>query len=117
MRYPAIIFVIYDREKVQYFGNKNVITLMKVEKGQKVDWTQTIFNSQCSELDRWYKYVKDNKWDKKDTYQFALVLAKIIQYLFVHQKENPQKPLTKVKKLGRRYKQHWKIKRRLQQTL
>jgi hypothetical protein len=68
-------------------------------------------------LDRWYKYVKDNKWDKKDTYQFALVLAKIIQYLFVHQKENPQKPLTKVKKLGRRYKQHWKIKRRLQQTL
>ncbi len=71
---------------------------MKAEKGQKVDWTQTIFNSRCSELDRWYKYVKDNKWDKKDTYQFSLVLAKIIQYLFMHQKENPQKPLTKVKK-------------------
>jgi hypothetical protein len=27
-----------------------------------------------------------------------LVLAKKIQYLFVHQKENPQKPLTKVKR-------------------
>jgi len=27
----------------------------------------------------------------------ALVLAKIFQYLFVHQKDNPKKPLTKVK--------------------
>jgi hypothetical protein len=31
----------------------------------------------CSELDQWYMYVKENKGDKKDTYQFALVLAKI----------------------------------------
>jgi len=52
----------------------------------------------CSELDRWYKYVKDNKGDKKDTYQSTLVLAKKIQYLFVHQKDNPQKPPTKVKR-------------------
>ncbi len=43
-------------------------------------------------------YVKENKRDKKDTCQFALVLAKIFQYLFVHQKENPQKPPTKVKR-------------------
>jgi hypothetical protein len=52
----------------------------------------------CNELDWWYKYVKENKGDKKDTYQFALVVAKIFQYLFVHQKDNPQKPLTKVKR-------------------
>jgi hypothetical protein len=32
-----------------------------------------IFNSLCSELDRCYKYVKDNKRDKKDTYQFVLM--------------------------------------------
>jgi hypothetical protein len=62
---------------------------MKVEKGQKVNWAHIIFNSLCSELDRWYKHVKDNKGDKKYTYQFALVLAKIFWYLFVHQKENP----------------------------
>jgi hypothetical protein len=49
-------------------------------------------------MDRWYKYVKDNKGDKKDTCQSTLVLAKIFQYLFVHQKDNPQKPPTKVKK-------------------
>jgi hypothetical protein len=52
----------------------------------------------CSELDKWYKYVKENNGDKKDTYQSALVLAKIFQYLFVHQKDNPDKPLYKVKR-------------------
>ncbi len=66
--------------------------------GQKVDLTQIIFNSLCSELDKWYKYIKENKGDKKNTCQSTLVLAKIFQYLFVHQKENPQKPPTKVKK-------------------
>jgi hypothetical protein len=69
---------------------------MRVEKGQKVDWAHIIFNSLCSELDWWYKYVNDNKGDKKYTYNFALVLAKIFRYLFGHQKENPQKPPTKV---------------------
>jgi hypothetical protein len=71
---------------------------MKVEKGQKIDWAQIIFNSLCSELDWWYKYIKENKGDKKYTYQSALVLAKIFQYLFVHQKENPHKSLTKVER-------------------
>jgi len=55
----------------------------------KVDWAHSIFNSLCNELDRWHKYVKENKGDKKDTCQSALVLAKIFQYLFVHQKDNP----------------------------
>jgi hypothetical protein len=53
----------------------------------------------CSGLDRWYKYVKENKGDKKDTCQSTLVLENIFQYLFVHQKENPQKPPTKVKRI------------------
>ncbi len=48
----------------------------------------------CSELDRWYKYVKEKKGDK-----YALVLAKIFQYLFMQQKKNPQKPPTKVKRI------------------
>ncbi len=43
-------------------------------------------------------YVKENKRDKKDTCQFALVLAKIFQYMFVHQKDNPKKPSAKVKR-------------------
>jgi len=65
----------------------HAITLVKTKKKQKVDWAQIIFNSLCSELDRWYKYVKENKGDKKDTCQFALVLAKIFLYLFVHKKK------------------------------
>jgi hypothetical protein len=62
---------------------------MRAKKGQKANWALIIFNSMCIELDQWYKYVKENKGDKKDTYQSTLVLAKIFQYLFVHQNENP----------------------------
>ncbi len=62
---------------------------MKTKKRQKVDWAQIIFNSLRSELDKWYKYVKENKGDKKYTCQFALVLAKNFLYLFVHKKNNP----------------------------
>jgi hypothetical protein len=64
IKYLAIIFVIYQREKVQYCSNKNVITLVKAKKGHKVNWAQIRLNSLCSELDRWYKYVKENKGDK-----------------------------------------------------
>jgi hypothetical protein len=67
VRYPAIKSIIYYKEKVQYFSNKNVSTLVKVEKGEQVDCAHIIFDSLCSELDRWYKYVKENKGDKKDT--------------------------------------------------
>jgi hypothetical protein len=67
IKYPTIIYFIYQREKVQYFSNKNAITLMRAEKGQMIDWAKIIFNSLCSELDWWYKYVKENKRDKKYT--------------------------------------------------
>ncbi len=90
--------MIYQKKKVTYFSNKNTITLMKTKKRKKVDWAQIIYISLCSELDWWYKYVKENKGDKKDTCQLVLILAKIFKYLFVHQKENPQKPQVKVKK-------------------
>jgi hypothetical protein len=62
---------------------------VRIEKGQQVDWAHIIFNSLCSVLDNWYKYVEKNKGDKKDICQFALILAKIFQYQFVHQKDNP----------------------------
>jgi hypothetical protein len=72
-----------------YFSNKNAITLMRAKKGKKVDWAKIIYDSLCSELDWWYKYVKENEGDKKDTCQLALTQAKIFKHLFVHQKENP----------------------------
>jgi len=33
VKYPTIIYVIYQREKVQYFSNKNVITLVRTKNG------------------------------------------------------------------------------------
>jgi hypothetical protein len=71
---------------------------MKTKKGKNVDWPQIIYNSLCSELDWWYKYVKGNKGDKKNTCQSTLILANIYIYLFVHQKGNPHKPHAKVKR-------------------
>jgi hypothetical protein len=41
---------------------------MRAKKGHEVNWAQIIFNSLCTKLDRWYKYVRENKEDKKDTY-------------------------------------------------
>ncbi len=38
VKYPTIIYMIYHRKKVTYFSNKNLITLMKTNKGKKVDW-------------------------------------------------------------------------------
>ncbi len=87
-----------------YFNNKNAITLMRAEKGKKVDWAQIIYNSLCSELDRWYKYVVENKGDKNDTCQSTLTLAKILKHLFVHQKENPIKHKPRLRELERKCK-------------
>jgi hypothetical protein len=50
--------------------------------GKKVDWVQIMYNSLCSELDPWYKYVKENKGDK-DTCQSALILANILEFFFI----------------------------------
>jgi hypothetical protein len=69
---------------------------MRAKKGNKLDWVQIMYNSLCSELDQWYKYVKDNKGDK-DTCQSALILAKILKH-FISTKNSPQKPQTKVKR-------------------
>jgi hypothetical protein len=36
VKYHVIIFVIYQREKVNYLSNKNALTFMKVEEGIEV---------------------------------------------------------------------------------
>jgi hypothetical protein len=33
-----MIYVIYQREMVNYMNNKNALTFMKVNEGIKVDW-------------------------------------------------------------------------------
>ncbi len=105
VKYPTMISMIYQREKMMYFSNKNAITLMKVYiYKKKVDWAQIIFNRLCSELDWWYKYVKENKGDKNETYQSTLILVKIFKYLFIHQKENHRNHKPRSRELERRCK-------------
>jgi hypothetical protein len=38
VRFPKVIFVIYQREKVNNMSNKNALTFMKVEEGIEADW-------------------------------------------------------------------------------
>jgi hypothetical protein len=38
IRYPTLISIVYQKEKVNYMNNKNALTLMKVEEGIEVDW-------------------------------------------------------------------------------
>jgi hypothetical protein len=33
-----MIYVIYQREKVNYMNNKNAMTFMKIKEGIKVNW-------------------------------------------------------------------------------
>jgi hypothetical protein len=54
---------------------------MRAQKWKKVNWAQTMFNNLCNKLERWHKYVKENKGDKKDTCQSTLILAKIFFFL------------------------------------
>jgi hypothetical protein len=71
----------------------------------------------CSELDRWYKYVKENKGGKKNTCQSALVLAKKISICLyikriIHKNHQPR-----FKDLRRRCRQHQKIEKNLQHII
>jgi len=38
IRYPTVISMVYQREKVNYMNNMNALTFMKVEEGLEVDW-------------------------------------------------------------------------------
>jgi hypothetical protein len=38
IRCLVVIYVVYQREKVQYMSNMNALTFMNVEEGIEVDW-------------------------------------------------------------------------------
>jgi hypothetical protein len=38
IRYPTVISMVYQREKVNYMNNMNALRFMKVEEGLEVDW-------------------------------------------------------------------------------
>jgi len=51
---------------------------VKVKKEHKVDWAQITFNSLWSELDRWCKYVEDNKGGEERYLSICLGIGKTL---------------------------------------
>jgi hypothetical protein len=96
-----------------YFSNKNAITLMRIEKGMKVNWAQIIYNSLCNELEWWYKYVKENKGDMKDTCKSTLILVKVFKYMFVTKRKIHKNHMPRSRELKRRCRQHWRKEKKL----
>jgi hypothetical protein len=43
IHFPTLIQVIYYVDKVCYFNNKNVISIITIMKRKEVDWANTLF--------------------------------------------------------------------------
>jgi len=95
-----------SKGKVQHFNNKNDVTLVRAKKGQKVDWAHIIFNSLCNELDRWYKYVKENKGDTKIHVNLPRYWQKSFSICLCIKRRIHKNHWPRLKKIGRRCKQH-----------
>ncbi len=43
IRFPTFVQIIYYRDKVCYFNNRIVISIVTTMKGKEVDWANTLF--------------------------------------------------------------------------
>jgi hypothetical protein len=41
--YRVVIYVVYQKEKVNYMSNKNALAFMNLDEGLEVDWAHTTF--------------------------------------------------------------------------
>jgi hypothetical protein len=55
-RIVAILPIIYQKDKVQYFSNKYVMMISKVDHGEFVNWDAIMFSQFIKELIKWEKY-------------------------------------------------------------
>ncbi len=65
IRYPIVISMVYQGNKINYMNNKNEFTFKKVEEGFEEDQEQIMFNNLCNELDRWTKMQKKMQLEGK----------------------------------------------------
>jgi hypothetical protein len=72
---------------VTYSTNKNVIMLMRAEKGKKVDWVQIMFNTLGNKLNQWYKYVKGIRGTRRTHVSQFFDPSKDFKFLFFSTKE------------------------------
>jgi hypothetical protein len=85
----ALIQVIYQRDKIYYFNNKNVISITTIVQGKTIDWANILFKQLQRELTRWTTaqtkvmmgIIKVDP--KKDVCHSTLVIEILIQHLFL----------------------------------
>jgi hypothetical protein len=51
----AILPIIYQKDKVQYFSNKSAMMIFRVDHGEFVNWDVIMFFQLVKELIRWEK--------------------------------------------------------------
>jgi len=77
---------------------------VRAKKGQKVDWTQIIFNILLNELDRWYKYVKEIRGIRKILVNLPWYWQKSFNIYLCIKRKIHRNHWPRFKKLGRRYR-------------
>jgi hypothetical protein len=54
-RIVAILPIIYQKDKVQYFSNKSTMMISKVDHGEFVNWATIMYYQSVKELIKWGK--------------------------------------------------------------
>jgi len=84
----AILSIICQKDKVQYFSNKFAMMISKVDHGEFVNWVAIMYFQLVKDLIKWEKCRKNmiegtnKKEPKKDICHFAIVLKVLFQKWF-----------------------------------
>ncbi len=57
-RIVVILPIIYQKDKVQYFSNKFVMTISRIDHGESINWATIMYSQLVKELIRWEKIKK-----------------------------------------------------------
>ncbi len=55
----AILPIIYQKDKVQYFSNKSIMMISKADHGEFVNWAAIMYSQLVNELIEWEKCQKN----------------------------------------------------------
>ncbi len=79
-RIVAILPIIYQKDKVQYFSNKSAMMISRADHGESINWAIIMFSQLVKELIRWEKCQKNmiegitKREPKKDVCHSAIIL-------------------------------------------
>jgi len=83
-RVAAILPIIYQKDKVQYFSNKSTIMISKADHGESINWAIIMYSQLVKELIKWEKCWKNmiEGTTKKDVCHSTIVLKVLFQKWF-----------------------------------